>query len=98
MADNSNIGYAFPLEKLGSDIARNNYNYQSILNGLIEWNNTNDDTVLIRLTKDTDPWYEDYEIPSKKNILSVNINKTLFRVFSSAARRNARNSTFQNFQ
>jgi hypothetical protein len=71
MADNSNIGYAFPLEKLGSDIARNNYNYQSILNGLIEWNNTNDDTVLIRLTKDTDPWYEDYEIPSKKNILSV---------------------------
>lgn len=69
MSNNTNIGYAFPLEKLGSDIARNNYNYQSILNGLIQWNCTSDETVNIRLTKDTDPWYEDYQIPSKKSIL-----------------------------
>ena len=33
---NINIGNAFPLEKLDSDISRNNYNYQSILNGLIK--------------------------------------------------------------
>lgn len=71
MADNSNIGYAFPLEKLGSDIARNSYNHHSILSGLIEWNNTIADTVTIRLTKDSDPWYEDYTIPSKKSILTV---------------------------
>ena len=71
MASNSNIGYAFPLEKLGSDIARNNYNYQSILNGLIEWNNTTADTVNIRLTKDTDPWFEDYQIPSKKAVFDM---------------------------
>lgn len=71
MSNNTNIGYAFPLEKLGSDIARNNYNYQSILNGLIEWNCTSDDIVNIRLTKDTDPWYEDYQIPSKKSVLDT---------------------------
>jgi len=74
MSDNSNIGYAFPLEKLGSDIARNDYNYQSILNGLIEWNNTTADTVNIRLTKDSTPWFEDYQIPSKKSIVDVNGN------------------------
>jgi len=78
MSDNTNIGYAFPLEKLGSDIARNNYNYQSILNGLIEWNSTSDETVNIRLTKDTDPWYEDYQIPSKKSVIdSGTLNCTI---------------------
>jgi hypothetical protein len=78
MSDNKNIGYAFPLEKLGSDIARNNYNYQSILNGLIEWNSTSDDTVNIRLTKDTDPWFEDYQIPSKKTVLDTGtLNTTI---------------------
>ena len=71
MTSNANIGNAFPLEKLGSDIARNEYNYQSILNGLIAWNNTTDDEVIIRLTKDTDPWYEDYTIPSKKSVFDT---------------------------
>lgn len=71
MATNANIGYAFPFEKLGSDIARNEYNYQSILNGLIAWNNTTENDVTIRLTKDTDPWYEDYTIPSKKSIFDT---------------------------
>lgn len=69
---NINIGNAFPLEKLGSDISRNNYNYQSILNGLIEWNKTPNDTVKIRLTKDSDPWYEDYIIPSKQAAFNAN--------------------------
>ena len=69
---NINIGNAFPLEKLGSDISRNNYNYQSILNGLIEWNNTSSDTVRIRLTKDSDPWFEDYIIPSKQSAFNAN--------------------------
>lgn len=83
MADNTNIGYAFPLEKLGSDIARNNYNYQSILNGLIEWNNSTEDVVNIRLTKDTDPYYEDYQIPSKKSVLDAgSLNATVNEAIS----------------
>ena len=65
-----NVGYAFPLEKLGADIARNDYNYQSILNGLINWNSTTQDEVIIRLTKDTDPYYQDYIIPSKKAVFN----------------------------
>lgn len=65
-----NVGYAFPLEKLGADIARNDYNYQSILNGLIAWNSTTQDDVTIRLTKDTDPYFQDYTIPSKKVIFN----------------------------
>ena len=77
MTTNTNIGYAFPLEKLGSDIARNDYNYQSILNGLIEWNNSNDDNVKIRLTKDSTPWFEDYIIPSKKSLFDLNSLNTV---------------------
>ena len=34
----SNVKNAFPLENLAGDIARNNFNYQSVLSGLIEWN------------------------------------------------------------
>lgn len=73
---NVNIGNAFPLEKLDSDISRNSYNYQAILNGLVKWNNSSDDTVAIRLTKDSAPWYEDYVIPSKKSTLNVDTFKT----------------------
>lgn len=72
MSTQTNIGKAFPLESLGSDIARNSFNYQSILNGLIEWNVTSEDTVLIRLAKDTSPWYQDFQIPSKKSVFSTN--------------------------
>ena len=66
MTKNANIGQAFPLESLGSDIVRNDFNYQSILNGLVEWDKTENDQVIIRLTKDTDPFFQDYIIPSKK--------------------------------
>lgn len=68
---NTNIGQAFPLESLASDIARNSYNYQSILNGLIEWDRSTEDTVTIRLSKDSSPFFQDYVIPSKKAGLSV---------------------------
>lgn len=70
MSSNVNPGYAFPLEKLGSDIARNQFNYESILNGLIAWDKTTQDEVTIRLTMGTDPWYWDYRIPSKKALLN----------------------------
>jgi hypothetical protein len=65
---NTNPGYAFPLEKLGSDIARNQFNYESILNGLVAWDNTTEDEVTIRLTMGVDPYYWDYRIPSKKSV------------------------------
>jgi len=70
MSSNVNPGYAFPLETLGSDIARNQFNYESILNGLIAWDNTTEDEVIIRLTIGTDPWYWDYRIPSKKSVIN----------------------------
>lgn len=72
MAYQPNIGQAFPLESLGSDIARNSFNYQSILSGLVDWNSTTSDSVIIRLAKDSYPWYEDFVIPSKRQISSSN--------------------------
>jgi hypothetical protein len=74
MTTNANIGQAFPLESLGSDIARSEYNYQSILNALVEWNSTESDQVIVRLTKDTDPFFQDYVIPSKKAATESNVN------------------------
>lgn len=71
MTDFTNVGAAFPLEKIGSDIARNEFNYQAILNGLIAWDKTTNDTITIRLTKDTDPYYEDYVIPSKSAVFDL---------------------------
>lgn len=72
VVQNTNIGNAFPLEALASDLSRNQFNYQSILNGLIEWDSTTEDSVVIRLTKDSDPWYEDLSIPSKKATFELN--------------------------
>ena len=72
MTQLTNIGQAFPLEGLASDISRNSYNYQSILNGLIEWDTSNDDTVNIRLATDVQPWYQDMQIPTKKSVFSLN--------------------------
>jgi len=71
MTQFTNIGQAFPLEKLGSDLARNGFNYESILNGLIDWDKTTSDTVNIRLTKETEPWFEDFSIPSKKALFDL---------------------------
>ena len=62
-----NSANAFPFRKLDSNISRSNYNFQSMLNGLIEWNNSKNDYVTIRLTKDTDPWFEDYTFATKNN-------------------------------
>ncbi len=70
MSNNVNPGQAFPLEHLGSDIARNQFNYESILNGLVAWDKTTQDQVTIRLTMATDPWYWDYTIPSKKSLIN----------------------------
>lgn len=54
-----------PLEHLTSDVAISNYNYESIMNGLVNWNNSKMDTITIRLATTTDPYFVDYTIPTK---------------------------------
>lgn len=81
-----NIGQSFPLESLSSDIARNSFNYQSILNALIEWNVTTESSVMVRLSKDSAPWYEDFEIPSKK---SIAINNDITSVINGSVKPSA---------
>lgn len=54
-----------PLEHITSDIAISQYNYESILNGLVEWESSKMDTVTIRLATNTDPYFVDYTIKTK---------------------------------
>lgn len=54
-----------PLEHLSSDIAISNYNYESIMNGLVGWNNSKQSTITIRLATNTPPYYVDYVIPTR---------------------------------
>ena len=57
---------AFPIESIGRDIARNNYNYETIFNALMEWNNSDKDYVNVRLTKNSAPYFHTWTIPTKK--------------------------------
>lgn len=63
-----NTGQQFPLENLGSKLSRNNFNFESILNGLVNWDKTDQSHVTIRIATDTAPYYQDYIIPSKKTV------------------------------
>lgn len=57
---------AFPIESIGRDIARNNYNYEAIFNALMEWNNSDKDYINVRLTKNSAPYFHTWTIPTKK--------------------------------
>ena len=57
---------AFPIESIGRDIARNNYNYESIFNALMEWNNSEKDYLTVRLMKNSAPYFHTWTIPTKK--------------------------------
>lgn len=57
---------AFPLESIGRDIARNNYNYESIFNALMEWNNSEKDYATVRLMKNSAPYFHTWTFPTKK--------------------------------
>lgn len=57
---------AFPLESIGRDIARNNFNYESIFNALMEWNNSEKDYVTVRLMKNSAPYFHTWTFPTKK--------------------------------
>lgn len=57
---------AFPIESIGRDIARNNFNYEAIFNALMEWNNSEKDYLTVRLTKNSAPYFHTWTIPTKK--------------------------------
>lgn len=65
MSNNVSINDINPLEHLTSDVAISNYNYESIMNGLMNWNRSKMDTVTIRLATTTDPYFVDYTIPTR---------------------------------
>lgn len=56
---------ANPLEHLSSDIAISQYNYESIMNGLVEWQSSKMETVTVRLATNTDPYFVDYVLLTK---------------------------------
>ena len=62
-----NIRDINPLEHLTSDLSKAMFNYKSMLNGLVEWNNSKLANVTVRLMCDTDPGIVDYTFPTKKS-------------------------------
>lgn len=60
-----NIKDINPLEHLTSDLAKARFNYESILNGLVEWNASKLQNVTVRLMCDTEPGFVDYTFPTK---------------------------------
>ena len=54
-----------PLEHLSSDIAISQRNYESILNGLVRWDSSKEDTITIRLATRTEPYIVDYQLHTK---------------------------------
>lgn len=60
------ISNAFPIESIGREIARNNYNYEAIFNALMEWNYSDKDYLTVRLTKNSAPYFHTWTIPTKK--------------------------------
>ena len=62
-----NIRDINPLEHLTSDLSKAMFNYKSMLNGLVEWNNSKLANVTVRLMCDADPGIVDYTFPTKKS-------------------------------
>lgn len=65
MANKVNIRDINPLEHITSDLAKARFNYESILNGLVEWNTSKTSNVTVRLMTDTDPYFVDYNFPTR---------------------------------
>ena len=65
-----------PLERITGDVAISQFNYESILNGLVQWDQSHNDKITIRLATRTDPYFVDYTIPTKyfydKNYGTIN--------------------------
>lgn len=54
-----------PLEHLTGDIAKSQFNYESILSGLVNWNNSKDDYVTIRLMTTSEPFFRDIQLHTR---------------------------------
>jgi hypothetical protein len=61
-----NIRDINPLEHITSDLAKARFNYESMLNGLVEWNSSKLSSVTVRLMCDTEPGFVDYTFPTKR--------------------------------
>ena len=62
-----NIRDINPLEHLTADLAKARFNYESILNGLVERNDSKLTNVTVRLMCDTEPGFVDYTFPTKRS-------------------------------
>lgn len=62
-----NIRDINPLEHITADLAKARFNYESILNGLVEWNSSKLKNVTVRLMCDTEPGFVDYTFPTKRS-------------------------------
>lgn len=62
-----NIRDINPLEHLTADLSKARFNYQSMLNGLVEWNSSKLKNVTVRLMCDTEPGFVDYTFPTKRS-------------------------------
>ena len=65
MSTNVKLSDINPLEHVTGDIAISQYNYESIMNGLVQWNMSKMDNVTIRVATRTEPYFVDYVIPTK---------------------------------
>ena len=54
-----------PLEHITGDVAISQYNYESVMNGLVQWDQSRADKVTIRIATRTEPYFVDYTIPTK---------------------------------
>ncbi len=65
-----------PLERITGDIAISQHNYESIMNALVQWDNSRNDSITVRLATRTEPYFVDYVLHTKyyydKNYGTIN--------------------------
>lgn len=54
-----------PLQHLTTDAAISQHNYESIMNGLVQWDQSKLDSITVRLATRTDPYFVDYVLHTK---------------------------------
>ena len=65
-----NIRDINPLEHITSDLANSRVNFEAIMNGLVNWNTTDQQKVTVRLTTDNYPYFVDYTFPSRSAFIA----------------------------
>lgn len=59
---------ANPLGHITGSMAISQYNYESILNALVEWENSRMDKFTVRLATNTEPYFVDYVLSTKHSV------------------------------